>query len=459
MAIEVGGKVYRNLPEQVEENANNIQWLLDTIQSFGNVMRYCGSVATYADLPTEDNKVGDVWNVLDTGNNYAWDGEAWDEISSIVDLSGYVTKIGCPLPYYELDDDDNLITFVQDHPEAFEKLISVKIRNINTDHPLLVFLGGIPEDDFIYTIWDIHDNCYYKGGTGQSFFTLTDAMTDPQYFASTDDIHRMVNKWVGTYVGDETAFTSEMAVGDIIAESTGGQFLINEITFSGGSLSKVILVGLEDNGNPVVHTFESGAWSSQDYVPPTEINTIKVSEMESSSKFSQAQFDLLTNGKQISIIGTLFGLRNPKVFPLITSTSSTRGFAVGMMDLRNFAFVNFSVNNNTRIITVGSTLIRFNNDDASVYLKEVSVVGSAQYATLPTANIGAVTSTAVGSMYRNNIAISGTTLNTAIDVRVKMSNGAVYPAINNAGSELVIFNGVDFVANSITVTTVYYKTA
>lgn len=101
MAITVEDKTYRNLPEQVEENANNIEWLKQTISEFGNVMRYCGSVATYADLPADDNRVGDVYNVLDTGNNYAWDGEAWDEISSIVDLSGYVQKACIALEYDE----------------------------------------------------------------------------------------------------------------------------------------------------------------------------------------------------------------------------------------------------------------------------------------------------------------------------------------------------------------------
>lgn len=106
MSVDIKGKTYRNLPEQVEENANNIQWLLDTISSFGNVMRYCGSVATYADLPTEGNRVGDVYNVLDTGNNYAWDGETWDEISSIVDLSNYVKIIETS----GIDDLDNYIS-------------------------------------------------------------------------------------------------------------------------------------------------------------------------------------------------------------------------------------------------------------------------------------------------------------------------------------------------------------
>ena len=100
--IEVGGKTYRNLPEQVEENADQIENLKAIISEFGNVMRYKGSVDTYADLPVDGNQVGDVWNVLDTGNNYAWDGEAWDEISSIVDLTGYALKINIA-PIYDAD--------------------------------------------------------------------------------------------------------------------------------------------------------------------------------------------------------------------------------------------------------------------------------------------------------------------------------------------------------------------
>ena len=31
--------------------------------------------------------IGDVWNVLDTGKNFAWDGTAWDDLSGIIDLS------------------------------------------------------------------------------------------------------------------------------------------------------------------------------------------------------------------------------------------------------------------------------------------------------------------------------------------------------------------------------------
>ena len=52
--------------------------------------KYCGTVSTYDDLPT-DAEQGDVYNVDDTGANYAWTGEEWDKLSETVDLSSYVT--------------------------------------------------------------------------------------------------------------------------------------------------------------------------------------------------------------------------------------------------------------------------------------------------------------------------------------------------------------------------------
>ena len=49
-------------------------------------MHYKGSVQTVADLPSSGNETGDFYNVLATGENYAWDGSAWDLTGSIVDL-------------------------------------------------------------------------------------------------------------------------------------------------------------------------------------------------------------------------------------------------------------------------------------------------------------------------------------------------------------------------------------
>lgn len=60
----------------------------DIVASMGTVMRYKGSVATYADLPSTGNTVGDVYNVTDTGKNYAWTTEStWDDFGGAVTVS------------------------------------------------------------------------------------------------------------------------------------------------------------------------------------------------------------------------------------------------------------------------------------------------------------------------------------------------------------------------------------
>ena len=53
------------------------------------VYTYKGSVANEQALPAQDQTVGDVYNVEDTGKNVAWDGEKWDELGAAVDLSAY----------------------------------------------------------------------------------------------------------------------------------------------------------------------------------------------------------------------------------------------------------------------------------------------------------------------------------------------------------------------------------
>lgn len=64
------------------------------------VLTYKGTVNSYAELPSEKQKVGDVYNVaasdaehnINAGDNVAWDGESWDVLAGTVDLSGKVDK-------------------------------------------------------------------------------------------------------------------------------------------------------------------------------------------------------------------------------------------------------------------------------------------------------------------------------------------------------------------------------
>ena len=53
-------------------------------------MHFKGTKASVSNLPTTGNVQGDMWNVTDTGANYAWDGTQWDKLSENIDLSGYV---------------------------------------------------------------------------------------------------------------------------------------------------------------------------------------------------------------------------------------------------------------------------------------------------------------------------------------------------------------------------------
>lgn len=71
----------------------------EKIASLGSVLEYKGN-KTYAELPTEGNEVGDVYNItadyaekgIKAGDNVVWNGSDWDVLSAPIDLSGYYDK-------------------------------------------------------------------------------------------------------------------------------------------------------------------------------------------------------------------------------------------------------------------------------------------------------------------------------------------------------------------------------
>ena len=64
-----------------------------------NIYKFKGTKTNYADLPKTDRVTGDVWNIttadaehgIKAGDNVAWNGTAWDNLSGTVDLSAYAT--------------------------------------------------------------------------------------------------------------------------------------------------------------------------------------------------------------------------------------------------------------------------------------------------------------------------------------------------------------------------------
>ena len=56
-----------------------------------SIYRFKGSVAAEDQLPKQDQVIGDVYNVEDTGMNVAWDGKKWDKLGSVINLAPYAT--------------------------------------------------------------------------------------------------------------------------------------------------------------------------------------------------------------------------------------------------------------------------------------------------------------------------------------------------------------------------------
>ena len=91
-----------NTPLQVTTKGVNIDLSgYAKTSDISNVYHFKGTVDTYAELPASDQAVGDVYNVttadasnnVKAGDNVVWNGTAWDNLSGIVDMSGYVAKV------------------------------------------------------------------------------------------------------------------------------------------------------------------------------------------------------------------------------------------------------------------------------------------------------------------------------------------------------------------------------
>lgn len=74
--------------------------------------RYKGSVDTYSALPTNGVAVGDVYNItaadtghgVKAGDNVAWNGNDWDNLSGVVDMSAYLKSSDASSKYMAKSD-------------------------------------------------------------------------------------------------------------------------------------------------------------------------------------------------------------------------------------------------------------------------------------------------------------------------------------------------------------------
>lgn len=108
--ITVPTKVSQLTNDSGYQTAENVEQTLTsknyaTKSDISSVYKYKGSVETYAELPSSNQQVGDVYNVetadsshkIKAGDNVAWNGTAWDVLSGTVDLSNYYDMTNYPL--------------------------------------------------------------------------------------------------------------------------------------------------------------------------------------------------------------------------------------------------------------------------------------------------------------------------------------------------------------------------
>lgn len=91
---EIAAKTAQAAAEKARDDANS------AVTKLTGVMKYAGQVDNYSDLADVTKNTGDVWNIVNAdpehgikaGDNVAWNGSDWDNLSGTVDLSIYAEK-------------------------------------------------------------------------------------------------------------------------------------------------------------------------------------------------------------------------------------------------------------------------------------------------------------------------------------------------------------------------------
>ena len=73
-------------------DASSVYTKTEIDNKLAGAMNYKGTKATVSALPSSGNSTGDVWHVTADGGEYAWNGSSWEELGSLIDLSGYVEE-------------------------------------------------------------------------------------------------------------------------------------------------------------------------------------------------------------------------------------------------------------------------------------------------------------------------------------------------------------------------------
>lgn len=186
---------------------------LVTRSEISSVYKFKGSVATYNDLPTGAT-VGDVYNVTDTGANYAWDGSAWDKLSETVDLSSYATTAYVNAREQDIRDD-----YVQADSELQQQINAHATAITNLDGEVDTINGKIPTSasttNLLATIADLD---------------ATEQDVRDDYMAADADLQTQINGQANTITGIQDDITEINGKISSSASSTNKLISASELT-------------------------------------------------------------------------------------------------------------------------------------------------------------------------------------------------------------------------------------
>lgn len=118
-----------------------------------STFHYKGTKPTYAELPTEGNQIGDVWNIeqadpthgVKAGDNVAWNGTDWDVLAGITDLSAYSTTAQIAETYMNKTDLANTYLTQENAAATYatkDEVAEGSVHRVSKTNPQLTVAGG-----------------------------------------------------------------------------------------------------------------------------------------------------------------------------------------------------------------------------------------------------------------------------------------------------------------------------
>lgn len=269
-----------------------------------DVMNYKGTVAAVADLEGKKAtaKAGDVYNVTETGMNYAYDGSGWDALGREYDLSGLAEKATVQALQQEVDKkaDANDLKDLATKDEVSKKADASALSGYATTGALEQGLAGKADSDDLddYVLTDTAESTYAKKSE-----IPTDYLTDEDIedFVTGDDVD-------GKITNATKDLASNTSVQAVASDVTGLKSKIITITETTYSMDPSSFTGSDTAGYDGVATVTGlGATDKFNaYYNPEQYDAYRAAGITGITSQSAGQFGVHSKRKpSVTLTGTV----------------------------------------------------------------------------------------------------------------------------------------------------------